>query len=433
MRHLPIDPALFIENRARLVKLLAPSSLAAINANDILPTNADGQLPMVPQSDLFYLTGVEQEESILLLAPQSFDEKLREVLFVRETSDLLATWEGHKLTKEEATAVSGIKNVKWLAEFPGIFHRLMLEAQHVYLNSNEHARTSSDVQSRDARFIAATMQKYPLHNYRRLAPLMHQLRAAKTEREIELLRTAVEITADGFERAARFIKPGVMEYEVEAEFAHEFIRRRARFAYTPIIASGKNANVLHYNQNDQECKKGDLVLLDVAASYANYNADLTRTLPVSGKFSRRQRDVYNAVLRVLRASIKNAVVGKLHRDWTKEAQAQMNEELLQLGLLKKADIKKQTEDEPACRKYFMHGLGHFLGLDVHDVGYTSRPFEPGTVLTVEPGIYIKEEGFGIRLENNIVVRSHDPGSAEDLMATVPLEPDEIEDLMAQKR
>src|SRR4051794_28534254 len=378
MRHLPLNPKMFAANRERLTKRLLPSSLAVVNANDILPANADAVLPMVPQTDLFYLTGIEQEETILLLCPNAFDEKLREVLFIRESSELLAIWEGHKLTKQEAQEISGIKNIKLLSEFRPIFHRLMCEVEHVYLNSNEHARSTVEVQTRDARFVRDCMQRYPLHNYQRLARLMNDLRGAKTDEEIELLRRAIAITDKGFRRVAKMTKPGVTEYELEAEFAHEFIKRRAKFAYNPIIASGKNACILHYVQNDQTCKKGELLLLDVAASYANYNADLTRTIPVDGKFTKRQKQVYNAVLRVMRASIKGAVVGKLHRDWQKEAQMMMNDELLALGLLKKSDIKKQTDEEPACRKYFMHGLGHFLGLDVHDLGLTTKPFEPGT-------------------------------------------------------
>jgi Xaa-Pro aminopeptidase len=427
MRHLPIDPKMFSENRERLAKKMRRNSLAVVNANDVLPMNADAVLPMVPQTDLFYLTGIEQEETILLLCPNSFDEKLREILFVRPSSELLTVWEGHKLTLEEAQQVSGIKNVKLLNEFPGIFHRLMCESDHVYLNGNEHPRSVVEVQTRDARFIRDTQKRYPLHDYQRLGRLMMELRGAKTEPEIELLKAAIDITAKGFRRVAKMAKPGVTEFEIEAEFAHEFIRRRAKFAYNPIIASGKNACVLHYIQNGQTCRKGDLLLLDVAASYANYNADLTRTIPVDGRFTKRQRRVYDAVLRVLRAAVKNATVGKLHRDWQKEAQMMMNEELLRLKLLKKKDIKKQTEEEPACRKYFMHGLGHFLGLDVHDYGLTQMPFQPGTVLTVEPGIYIPEEGFAVRLENNIVVR---PDGAEDLFKGIPIEAEEIEELMA---
>ena len=289
MRHLPIDSKFFAENRERLVNKLPRNALAVLNANDILPMNADAVLPLVPQTDLFYLTGVEQEETILLLCPAAFDENLREILFVRESSDLLATWEGHKLTKDEARKISGIQNVRLLGEFRGIFHRLMCEMDHVYLNGNEHPRAAVEVQSRDARFVRDTRKRYPLHDYRRLGRLMMELRGAKTEREIELLRTAIDITDKGFRRVAKMVKPGVTEYEIEAEFAHEFTRRRARFAYNPIIASGRNSCVLHYIQNDQPCLKGDLLLLDVAAAYANYNADLTRTIPVSGKFSKRRR------------------------------------------------------------------------------------------------------------------------------------------------
>lgn len=426
MRHLPIDSKLFVENRSRLAELLLPNSLAVVNANDVLPTNADGTLLIQPNSDLFYLSGIEQEESILLIAPNAFDEKLREVLFLREPNELLKTWEGHKLSKEEATELSGIKTIKWLSDWPGVFRSLMCDCEHVYLNTNEHKRSSNEVQTRDERFIAECKAKYPLHDYQRLARLMHCLRVCKSERELKILRKAIDITDKGFRRVARHLRPGIGEYEIEAEFAHEFIRRRAGFAYPPIIACGANACILHYNSNNEVCRKGDLLLLDVAASYANYNADLTRTIPVSGRFTRRQRAVYQAVLRVMRASIAGATVGKLHRDWQKESQAMMNEQLLALGLLKKSDIRKQTEETPACRKYFMHGLGHPLGLDVHDVGFTTEPFAPGWVLTVEPGIYIPDEGFGIRLENDIVVTADGP---VDLMGDIPVEPDEIEELM----
>ena len=430
MRHLAIESKLFVENRERLTKLMAGRSLAIVNANDMLPTNADATLLMQPNSDLFYLTGIEQEETILLVAPEAFDEKQREILFLREPNEHLKVWEGHKLSKEQATAISGIKNVKWLSDFPLAFHQLMCEMEQVYLNSNEHKRASVEVETRDERFINAAQKRYPLHRYDRLARLVHRLRIVKTEKEVELLKKAVEITGKGFERLLRFVKPGVTEYEVEAELAHEFTRRRGKWAYNPIIAAGKNACILHYVANDQVCKKGNVLLLDVAASYANYNADLTRTIPVSGKFTRRQKEVYNAVLRVMRASTKGAVVGKLHRDWQKEAQAMMNEELLGLGLIKKADIRKQKEDEPACRKYFMHGLGHPLGLDVHDVGFTTEPMAAGWVLTVEPGIYVPEEGFGVRIEDDIVVAE---GGAVNLMEGVAVEAEEIEEGMGRRR
>ena len=426
MRHAPIAPELFIENRRRLRALLPPGSLAIVNANDIPPTNADGSLMPVANSDLFYLTGVEQEESILVLAPDAHDEKMREILFLRETSEHIAQWEGHKLTIEEAKKRTGIERVKWLAEFPNFFRMLMCECEQVWLNSNEHRRAEDEVESRDARFVRMCREKFPLHRYERLARLLHRLRLEKSEHELALIRQAVEITADGFARVAKRVKPGVNECEIEAEFAHEFIRQRGRFAYTPIIASGKNACVLHYVTNDQPCKKGELLLLDVAAAYANYNADLTRVLPVSGRFSKRQKQVYDAVLRVLRAGIAGLTPGKLPKDWQKESEAAMEEELLGLGLLKPRDIKKQNPDKPALKKYFPHGLGHPLGLDVHDVGTTGAPFAPGWVMTVEPGIYIPEEGIGVRLENDVLVTAGEP---VDLMAHIPLETEEIEALM----
>ncbi len=409
---------------------MLPNSLAVLNANDILPTNADGTLSLRQNSDLFYLTGVDQEETVLLLYPQADEENMREILFLRETSDLLATWEGHKLTKEEAKKMTGIRRVEWLSEFRPLFHRLMCECDHVYLNSNEHKRAVIEVTTRDARFVADTRARYPLHDYQRLARLMHRLRAVKSEPELELIRQACVITRAGFLRVCRFLKPGVRENEVEAVYAHEFIRRGGNFAYWPIIASGRNACVLHYTQNDQVCRKGDLLLLDVGASYANYNSDLTRTIPVSGQFTRRQRQVYNAVLRVLRATAKAAAPGKLPKVWQKEAEAFMEKELLALGLLKPSEIRKQDPEKPALKKYFMHGVGHPLGLDVHDVGLTIEPMQAGWVLTVEPGIYIPDEGFAVRLENNIVVQE---GGNVDLMADIPIEADEIETLMKRRR
>ena len=417
MRHKPIKSKLFVQNRKRISDLMASRALAVVNANDVLPTNADGTLPMQPNADLFFLTGIEQEESILVLFPEAADEKHREILFVRQPNEHLQIWEGYKHTKADVRKISGIKNVQWLTEFPVLFRSLMCESESAYLNSNEYKRANVEMETRDVRFIRQCQSDFPLHQYRRLAPLLHELRVVKTDLEIELLKEAVSITARGFRRTLRFVKPGVMEYEVEAELAREFIKRRGKFAYTPIVASGKNNCVLHYLQNDQTCKKGQLLLMDVASSYANYNADLTRTIPISGKFSRRQKKVYNAVLRVLRQSIGGATVGKLHKDWTRESQMHMNEELLKLGLLKKSQIKKQDLDNPACRKYFMHGLGHPLGLDVHDVGDNNQPFAAGTV---------PDEGFGVRLEDDIVVTENGP---VNLMAKVPIEAGEIEEIM----
>lgn len=426
MRYAPIDPLLFAENRANLKRLLRPNSLAVVNANDVLPTNADGTFLLKQNTDLFYLTGIEQEESILLLYPDAHDAKQREILFLRESNPLLETWEGHKLTKAEAKQISGVARVEWLSDFPALFHRLMCECEHAYLNSNEHKRAHIIVETREARFVRETQAKYPLHNYQRLAPLLHQLRAIKSRTEVALIQKACDITGAGFRRVCKTVKPGINEMEVEAEFAREFIRRGGQFAYNPIIACGANACALHYVENNQPCRAGQLLLLDVAASYANYNADLTRTIPVSGKFTKRQKQVYNAVLRVLRAVSKAATPGKLPKDWQTEAEAFIEKELVDLKLLKLSDIKKQDPDNKVFRKYFMHGVGHPLGLDVHDLGLTTGPIQKGWVLTVEPGIYIREEGFAVRLENDILVQD---GGNLDLMAQIPIEADDIEHLM----
>lgn len=425
-----MPPELFIANRERLAQLLPPNSVAVLNANDIPPTNADGSAAAIPNSDLFYLTGVTQEQSILLLYPDADDEKQRALLFLRESTPENERWEGHKLTREEAKAKTGLRHIHWLAEFPRLFHRLMCESDHVFLNSNEHKRAVIEVESRDARFVAETMRRYPLHDYRRLAPLLHQLRAVKSKPEVEFIRRACDATASAFARVLRFVQPGVGEWEVEAEFAHEFIRRRCRFAYLPIIASGPNACVLHYVENSGLCQPGALLLLDVAASCVNYNADMTRTIPVSGRFTRRQKQVYNAVLRVLRQSIAGLRPGKKIKDWQKEAEELTEKELVELGLLTMRQIKRQDPDNPALKKYFMHGVGHPLGLDVHDVGLTTQPMEAGWVMTVEPAIYLPEEGFAVRLENDVHITANGP---VDLMAGIPIEADEIEALMARRK
>lgn len=426
MRYPPIDSRLFISNRERLRQLLLPNSLAVVNANDLLPTNADGTLGLRANSDLFYLTGLEQEETLLLLYPEADDEKHREILFLREATPLLETWEGHKLTKDEARKLSGIQNVMWLSEFPRLFHRLMCECEHVYLNSNEHKRAVIDVESREARFIADCQRRYPLHDYQRLARLTHRLRVVKSETEIDLIKKASNLTERGFRRVLKKVKPGIAEAELEAEFAHEFIRHRGTFAYLPIIATGLNACALHYIDNAATCRPGELLLLDVAASYANYNSDLTRTIPVSGRYTRRQKQVYNAVLRVFRQSVQNLRPGKLPKDWQKEAEQLIEKELVDLGLLTMRQIKKQDPDNPAVKKYFMHGLGHPIGLDVHDVGFTTEPVQPGWVMTVEPAIYVREEGFAVRIENTVLVGEE--GNV-DLMADIPIEAEEIEELM----
>jgi Xaa-Pro aminopeptidase len=426
MKAIQLPAALFTLNRARLVKKLLPRSLAVLNANDLMPTNADGTMGHLQNADLFYLTGVHQEETILLLAPDAFDPNHREILFLREPSEHLKIWEGHKLTKELATKISGVKNVKWLAEFQSIFRQLMCELENVYLNSNEHQRADATVETRDTRFVREVQKNFPLHRYHRLAPLMHELRVVKSEHEIAAIKAACDLTGKGFARVCKFLKPGVNEAEVEAEFAHEFIRHKGQFAYPPIVAGGANNNILHYGQNDQICKKGDLLLLDVGAGLGNYMSDMTRTIPVSGKFSKRQKQVYDAVLRIFRAQVTALVPGKTTKDLRTECEELTAKECVGLGLLKMSDIKKQKPDEPAVKKYFMHGVSHPIGLDVHDVTYNHFKIAPGWVLTVEPAIYIAKENFGVRLENTVLVTEN---GQLDLMADIPIEADEIEALM----
>ena len=423
---MPIKPKLFKDNRRRLAELLEPQSLAVVNANDVLPTNADGTFIIHPNADLFYLTGIEQEESILVLFPDAPDPKHREILFLREPSEHLRIWEGFKHSKEEARKISGIDSIHWISEFPVLFKILMFEAKRAYLNNNEHNRAPDEVETRERRFIDQAKRDFPLHEFGRLAPMLHELRFVKDSLEIEMIKEAVEVTNRGFRKVLRMIKPGVKEFEIEGEYSREFIRRRCKFAYSPIIASGANACTLHYLQNDQECKKGEMLLMDVGACYGNYNADLTRTGPVSGKFTRRQKQVYMAVLRVLRQCIENATVGKAHKDWQNDSHEMMTEEMLRLKLITKEEVKKQDPDKPACRKYFMHGLGHPMGLDVHDVNSGQHFFKENAVYTVEPGIYIPEEKLGVRLEDDIVITGNGP---INLMAKTPIEPDEIEQIM----
>jgi Xaa-Pro aminopeptidase len=427
MRHAPISSELFRENRERLRSRLPAKSLVAVNNNDVLPTNADGTLILQPNADLFYLTGVEQEESIVLLFPDASEERNREILFVRETSPLVETWEGKRLSKEEAKAVSGIQRVEWLSEFPFVFRGLMCEAEVVYLNSNEHPRATVTVETREARFVRETQRQYPLHRYDRLAPLLHALRAVKSDAEVDVIRRACGITADGLRRVARFVQPGVTETQVEAELAHEFIRQGGKFAYSPIIASGANACALHYIQNSAPCRDGELLLLDVAASYANYNSDLTRTIPVNGRFTRRQRQVYEAVLRVYRQCEAALRPGLTARQWREVAEESMTRELVDLKLLTAAEVRKQGPEKKALKKYFMHGIGHPIGLDVHDVSVIGAPMQAGWVVTCEPGIYIPAEKLGVRLEDTVLITEDGPQS---LMADIPMEADDIEALMA---
>jgi len=428
MRYLPIDQKLFVKNRQNFYKKILPRSIAVFNSNDILPTNADGTMPFRQNSDLLYLSGIDQEESILVLFPDHPDEKMREILFLRETNEEIAIWEGHKYTKSEATEISGIKQVMWLSQFGATFNALMAEASHVYLNANEHTRRPlTEVQTRDSRFVSWCKERFPLHQYFRAAPILYELRMIKNKIEIEVMQKACDITECGFRRILPFVKPGIFEYEIEAELIHEFIKNRSRgFAYAPIIASGFNACVLHYIENKDECRDGDILLLDIGAEYANYNADLTRSIPVNGRFTQRQKDVYNAVLKVQKEAFQLLRPGNAIPEYHKEIGKIMQSELLKLGLIDKTDIKNQDPEKPAYKKYFMHGTSHHLGLDVHDVGNMYRKFEPGMLYTVEPGIYIREENLGIRIENDVVITKD---GIHDLMKTIPIETEEIEELM----
>jgi Xaa-Pro aminopeptidase len=380
-------------------------------------------------SDLFYLTGVDQEETILVVFPDVKDGRHKEILFIKETSELIAIWEGAKLKKAEAYAVSGVENIYWFHEFDKIMQPFFAQAEHIYLNSNEHTRRSIQTETLQDRFNKSVMSRFPLHKYERSAPVMHRIRAIKSTQEIELIQQACDITEKGFRRLLDFVKPGVWEYEIEAELIHEFIRNRSQgWAYGPIIASGKNACVLHYVENNKQCQDGEVILLDVAAEYSNYASDLTRCIPVSGKYTKRQRAVYDAVLRVHRAATKLLVPGQTFDKYNKAVGELMTEELLQLGLITSEAVKNQNPTWPAYKKYFMHGTSHFLGLDVHDVGFFHEPIQAGMVFTVEPGIYIPEEGLGIRLENNFLVTTT---GQIDLMKNIPIEAEEIEGLMAR--
>lgn len=430
MRYRPISNELFKSNRAKLISRLKPNSVVIIHANDIMPTNADGTMVFKQNSDLFYLTGVDQEETILVLAPDFPNEKMREILFLKETSEEIAIWEGHKLTKEEGRSTSGIENIKWKESFDQTLYALLAESEHVYLPSNEHIRNASLVETANDRFIKLCKDRFPLYKYERLAPIIYDMRTIKSEEEVKLIAHACEITEKGFRRILDQVVPGVWEYEVEAEYAHTFIANRSKgFAYTPIIAGGFNACVLHYIENNQQLRDGDLLLMDVGAEYANYNADMTRTIPVNGRFTPRQKAVYDAVLRVKNQATELITPGTTIPEYHKAVGELMTEELLELGLLDKTDIKNQDPNRPAYKKYFMHGTSHHLGLDVHDVASIYKKIEPGMVFTVEPGIYIREENIGIRLEDNILVTEY---GHTNLMRNIPIHTEEIEDLMNKK-
>ncbi|HZW62723.1 MAG TPA: aminopeptidase P family protein [Flavobacteriaceae bacterium] len=428
MKYHKIDRNLFINNRANFTSKMKPNALAVFNSNDIYPISADSTLPFAQHRDIFYLSGVDQEESVLVLFPDCPKEKHREILFLKETNAHIAVWEGEKLTKEKAFEVSGIKTVYWLKDMEKILFELMTQCGTVYLNTNEHYRSTVDTETREARFTKWLKDKYPAHSVAKSNPILQRLRSVKDPIEIELMQTACNITRKGFERILKFVKPEVWEFEIEAEFMHEFLRNRSKgFAYTPIIASGNNANVLHYIQNNQQCKAGDLLLLDVGAEYANYSSDMSRTIPVSGKFTPRQKAVYNAVLNVKNEATKMLVPGTDWAQYHEEVGKLMTDELLTLGLLDKADVQNQNKEWPAYKKYFMHGTSHHIGLDTHDYGILTEPMQAQMVFTVEPGIYIPEEGFGIRLEDDVVIQPK--GEPLNLMKNIPIEADEIEALM----
>lgn len=407
---------------------MQPKSIAVFNSNDIYPISADSVLPFEQHRDIFYLSGADQEETILLLFPDAMDKKYREILFVRETNDHIAVWEGAKLTKDMAAKVSGIQTIYWLTDFDKIFFDLMTEAETIYFNTNEHYRQAVVNETREDRFIKKTKQDYPAHKVAKSNPILQEIRGIKEPEEIALMQTACNITEKGFRRLLGFVKPGVWEHEIEAELIHEFIRNRSKgFAYPPIIASGNNANVLHYLENNKECNDGDLILMDVAAEYANYSSDLTRTIPVNGKFTKRQKDVYEAVLRVKKNATKLLVPGTLWAEYHKECGKLMTSELLGLGLLDKADVQNENPERPAYKKYFMHGTSHHIGLNTHDYGALKTPMKANMVFTVEPGIYIPKEGFGVRLEDDVVIQ--EKGEPFNLMENIPIEAEEIESLM----
>jgi len=429
MRYPAIDPSLFVQNRKRFAEKLLPQSVAIFNANDEYPRNGDQFHHYRQQSDLFYLSGIGQEKTILVLAPDHPEPKNCEILFIIETNEQIEIWNGHKFTKEEAKKISGIENVQWVSGFDLLLRDLMNWSEHVYLNIFEYPKYFSEVASRDHRFARQLQEMFPVHQYRRAAPILTNLRMIKSPVEIDLIKQAIEITAKAFQRALKFVKPGIMEYEIQAEMEHEFLKNRANGnGYLPIIASGKNSCVLHYTENDEECKDGDLVLFDFGAEYANYSADVSRTIPVNGKFSPRQRLFYKLVLRVQKKAIGQLFVGNTIEKYNAFVNNLMEEEMIKIGLFTAEEVKNQDTEKPLYKKYFMHGTAHHLGLDVHDSSNKYQPFVPGMVFTCEPGIYLRDEGFGIRIENNILITENGP---VDLTSEIPREADEIEALMAK--
>ncbi len=427
MKNIKIDRNLFVQNRLRLSKRLKPNSLAIFNSNDVMPTSADGTHPFRQQTDIFYLSGIDQEETLLVVCPDAREDKQKEILFIKETNEQIATWEGHKYTKAEVQDISGIATVHWTSELDAILRPLAVQSENIYLNSNEHLRAAIRVESRDMRFLKWCRQHFPLHHYERLAPIMHDLRAVKLPQEIDLIKAACALTEKAFRRVLGFIRPGVWEYEIEAEIVYEFMRNGARGpAFETIVASGIDSCTLHYIKNNKQCKEGDLMLIDFGVVCANYASDLTRTVPVNGRFSKRQKEVYRAVLKIQKAAIQMLRPGITLEEYQKAVAQLVEAELIRLGVLKRAEVKKQPKDSPLYKKFFPHGTSHHLGLDVHDYGDKYRKLEPGMVLTCEPGIYIRDEAVGVRIENDILITKKGP---VDLTESIPREVEEIEELM----
>ena len=428
MKYLPIDSNLFKRNRSKFISQMLPNSIAVFNSNDIFSTGADSTLPFYQHRNIFYLSGVDQEESILVLNPNANNPAHKEILFLKETNDHIAIWEGAKLNKDQAKSSTGIQSVYWLDEFETIFSKLMTNVDKVYFNNNDHYRKAVEMQTREDRFLIWLKSNYPKHKIEYSFPIMEKLRGVKEPEEIELIQKACDITEKGFRRVLKFLKPGVMEFHVEAEYSHEFLRNRSKgFAYTPIIASGYNACVLHYINNNMQCKDGDMLLMDVGAEYANYSSDMTRTVPVNGRFTDRQKSVYQAVLNVKNEASKMLIPGTLWEEYHVEVGKLMTSELISLGLLDKSDIQNQDHKNLAYKKYFMHGTSHHMGLDTHDYGDLKTPMVANMVFTVEPGIYIPEENLGIRLEDDVVIKNS--GTPINLMKSIPIEIEEIEEIM----
>lgn len=427
MRYTPLPPEFLRQNRQNFCQQLKPNALAVFHANDKMPKTADQEFQLWQNSDLYYLTGIDQEESILVLYPEHPRQEMREILFLRKTSPEIAVWEGAKLTKDEAKERSGIASVYWLEDFDKIFPQLMNRAHACYVNLNEHDRFSSEVPYKDLRFAREVQHRYPAHDLERANPIMKDLRACKRETELAYMQKAVDITKGAFERVLNFVKPGLKAFEIEAEVTHEFIKNGAQgHAYDPIVASGGNACVLHYITNDNVVSDGDTILFDFGASYAHYAADLSRVVPVNGRFTQRQKAVYKEVHGVFQQAKQLLVPGAKLREIQESVTNLIGEALVRLGVISKNDLDNDDPDHQLVKRYFPHGVSHHLGLDVHDTPDRERPLEPGMVLTCEPGIYLADEEIGVRLENDIMVTDSGP---YDLTADVPIAPEHIEELM----